>query len=291
MQDPTSTTTVDTDWVTKMMDQLVLFGTDYGLKIVGAIAILIVGRIAAAIARRIVRALLEKSKTDKSINTFVGSLTYAAVMTFAVIAAMASAGIQTTSFVAVLGAAGFAVGFALQGSLSNFAAGVMILMLRPFKVGDYIEGGDAKGTVKAIELFTTELATLDNIRVIVPNGKLFGDNIRNLSGYARRRVDISVGISYGASMRDAIALLERAIAEDPRVLSEPAPSVVVAGLGDSSVDLLVLPWVDPKDYWPVFFELTRKVKETLDENGIEIPFPQRVLHLESAEGWPETVGA
>lgn len=260
------------------MDQMTIFFTTYGLKIIGAIIILILGRIAAGIGRSVLRKLLEKTKTDPSIVSFVGSLAYFIILVFAVLAALAKFGIQTASFVVVLGAAGFAVGFALQGSLANFAAGVLILVLRPFKAGDYIEGAGVAGTVKDIELFTTEIATPDNAKIIVPNGKLFGDVIKNVSGYDTRRVDLVIGIGYSSSIQKAYEVVKKILDEDERILSEPVPRIAVSELADSSVNLVVRPWVKAPDYWNVRFDLTRKIKEAFDEQGIEIPFPQRVIH-------------
>jgi len=265
------------------IDQMTIFFTTYGLKIIGAIIILILGRIAAGIGRSICRRVLEKTKTDTAIISFVGSLAYIIILVFAVLAALAKFGIQTTSFVAVLAAAGFAIGFALQGSLGNFAAGVLMLVLRPFRVGDYIEGAGVAGTVKAIELFTTVLSTPDNVKIIVPNGKLFGDVIKNVSGYDTRRVDLVIGISYGSSIQKAYEVVKKILDEEERVLSDPAPQIAVSELADSSVNLVVRPWVKSGDYWDTKFDLTRKIKESFDENDIEIPFPQVVMHSPSAQ--------
>jgi len=265
------------------IDQMTIFFTTYGLKIIGAIIILILGRIAAGIGRSICRRVLEKTKTDTAIISFVGSLAYVIILVFAVLAALAKFGIQTTSFVAVLGAAGFAIGFALQGSLANFAAGVLILALRPYRVGDYIEGAGVAGTVKDIELFTTILSTVDNVKIIVPNGKLFGDVIKNVSGYDTRRVDLVIGIGYGSSIQKAYEVVKKILDEEERVLSEPSPQIAVSELADSSVNLVVRPWVKSGDYWDTKFDLTRKIKEAFDENGIEIPFPQMVMHSASAQ--------
>lgn len=259
-------------------NQLTVFVTTYGLKIIGAIIILILGRIAAGIARRITRRVLEKSKADRAIISFVGSLVYILILTFAVLAALAKFGIQTASFVAVLGAAGFAIGFALQGSLANFAAGVLILVLRPFKTGDFIMGAGEAGTVKEIELFTTVLATPDNVKIMVPNGKLFGDVIKNVSAFDTRRVDLVIGIGYSSDIQKAWDVMMGLIKEDTRILPDPAPQIAVSELADSSVNFVVRPWVKKEDYWGVKFDLTRKIKEAFDENGIEIPFPQRTVH-------------
>jgi len=260
-------------------DQLTFFITTYGIKVIGAIIILILGRIAAGIGRKVVRKVLEKSKTDPAVISFVGSMIYFLIIIFAVLAALAKFGIQTASFVAILGAAGFAVGFALQGSLANFAAGVLILVLRPFKVGNFIDGAGVAGTVKDIQLFTTVLATPDNIKIMVPNGKLFGDTIKNFSGFDTRRVDLVIGIGYTSDIQKAYDVLMSLIKEDTRILSDPPTNIAVSELADSSVNFVVRPWVKRSDYWGVKFDLTRKIKEAFDENGIEIPFPQQVVHM------------
>ena len=266
-----------------VIDQMVIFVTTYGLKAVGAIVILIVGRVAAGIGRKIVKRILERAKTEPSVVSFVGSLTFILILTFAVLAALAKFGIQTASFVAVLGAAGFAVGFALQGSLANFAAGVLILVLRPYRVGDFIEAAGVAGSVKDVQLFTTVLATPDNIKIMVPNGKIFGDVIKNVSGFDTRRVDLVMGIGYDSDIQKAHDVMTRIINEDPRILSDPAPQIAVSELADSSVNFVVRPWVKAADYWAVRFDLTRKIKEAFDESGIEIPFPQQVVHMIPAE--------
>jgi len=260
-------------------DQLTFFVTTYGIKVIGAIIILILGRIAAGIGRKVVRKVLEKSKTDPAVISFVGSMIYFLILIFAVLAALAKFGIQTASFVAILGAAGFAIGFALQGSLANFAAGVLILVLRPFKVGNFIDGAGVAGTVKDIQLFTTVLATPDNVKIMVPNGKLFGDTIKNFSGFDTRRVDLVIGIGYTSDIQKAYDVLMNLIKEDTRILSEPPTNIAVSELADSSVNFVVRPWVKRQDYWGVKFDLTRKIKEAFDENGIEIPFPQQVVHM------------
>lgn len=265
------------------VDQLVVFGTTYGLKIIGAILILILGRIAAGIGRRIVERILVKSQTDQSIISFAGNLTYIIILVFAVLAALAKFGIQTASFVAILGAAAFAIGFALQGSLANFAAGILILVLRPYRVGDYIEGAGVAGTVKEIQLFTTVLTTPDNVKIMVPNGKIYGDIIKNVSAYDIRRIDLIIGIAYSSSIQKAYEVLSELIKEEARVLSEPVPQIAVSELADSSVNFVVRPWVKKEDYWVVRFDLTRKIKEAFDKKGIEIPFPQRVVHMVSSQ--------
>jgi small conductance mechanosensitive channel len=260
-------------------EQLVQFATTYGLKIIGAVLILIIGRIVAGFLRKVVKKLLTKSGTDHTIISFVTSLTFTIVMVFTILAALSKFGIETASFIAILGAAAFAIGFALQGSLANFAAGILILVLRPYKAGDYIEGGGVAGTVKSIKLFTTVLATPDNIKILVPNGKIFGDVIKNITAYDTRRLDLVVGISYDSSIQKAHEVFLNLLKSDSRVLTDPEPQILVAELADSSVNLDGRFWVKKENYWPVKFDLTRQVKEAFDENGIEIPFPQRVVHM------------
>lgn len=264
-------------------DQVFAFMTVYGIKVIGAIVILLVGRIGAGIARRITRRALERYKVDASIVSFTASLMYFLVITFAVLAALAKFGVETASFIAVMGAAGFAIGFALQGSLGNFASGILILVLRPFRVGDVIDAAGVVGKVTAIHLFTTEFATADNIKILVPNSKIYGDVIKNITAHDTRRLDLVIGIGYDSSMKKARELLAKILSEEARVLGEPAPQIAVAELADSSVNFVVRPWVKKEDYWSVKFDLTEKIKEVFDENGIEIPFPQRTVHLVGAE--------
>lgn len=262
-----------------LLDQLIAFGTSYGIQLIGALLILIIGRIAASTLRKALVKFLNIRHIDRSVVTFVGSLAYFTVLTLAVLAALSKFGIQTTSFIAVLGAASFAVGLALQGSLANFAAGVLILIFRPFKAGDYIKAAGTEGEVREVQLFVTELATPDNVKTIVPNSAIMSGNIINVSGYDTRRIDLALGIAYGASIGQAMDIAMRVMAEDPRVLKDPAPQVVVCGWGESSVDLAARPWVHSNDYWAARFDLLHKIKEAYDEAGIEIPFPQRVVHM------------
>jgi small conductance mechanosensitive channel len=267
--------------MSETLNQIKMFLATYGMQVIGAIIILILGRIGASIGRKLIKGLLIKAKTDKAVVSFVSNLTYFLILTFAVLAALAKFGIQTASFVAVIGAAGFAVGFALQGSLGNFAAGVLILVLRPFKTGDYIDGAGVAGTVKDIELFNTILATVDNVKIMVPNGKLFGNVIKNFSAYDTRRIDLVVGIGYGSSIGKAVEVLQELIKKETRILSDPPAQIAVNELADSSVNLVVRPWVKKGDYWDVRWALTRAIKEAFDEHGIEIPFPQHVVHTVS----------
>jgi small conductance mechanosensitive channel len=264
-----------------VMEKLVDFATVYGIKIIGAILILVIGRIVAGIVRKVVKKLLTKTKTDVTIVKFVATLAYMLIMVFTVLAALSKFGIETASFIAVLAAAGFAIGFALQGSLSNFAAGIMVLVFRPFRVGDVIDAAGVLGVVKEIRLFNTIVATPDNIKVIVPNGKIYGDVIKNITGYDTRRVDMSFGIGYSSSIQKSYDIITGILKEDQRILQDPAPQIAVAELADSSVNFVVRPWVKKDDYWGVKFDVTEKVKKAFDEAGIEIPFPQRSVHMVS----------
>jgi len=200
-------------------------------------------------------------------------------MVFVFIAALGTLGVETASFAAVIAAAGLAVGFALQGSLSNFAAGVMLIIFRPFKAGDFVEAGGAMGAVEAVNIFNTIMKSPDNKKVIIPNSKITGDSIVNYSAQDTRRVDMVFGIGYDDDIRKAKSTLEQILASDERVLKDPAPTVAVSELADSSVNFVVRPWVKTADYWGVFFDITEKVKLTFDEQGISIPFPQRDIHM------------
>lgn len=264
-----------------IIQRLTDFAVTYGVKIIGAIIILIIGRIAAVIFRSATRKIMTKAKVEQTLTEFIGSLVFYLILAFTVVAALAKFGIETASFVAVLAMASFAVGFALQGSLANFAAGVMILLFRPYKIGDVVELAGILGIVKEVHIFSTIINTLDNIKVIVPNSKIYGDTIKNYAGNDTRRVDMVIGISYGSNIAKAIEVAMNVMKADQRVLAEPEPVVAVSELADSSVNLVVRPWTNKENYWGVMFDTTRKIKEAFDANGIEIPFPQRVVHMAS----------
>lgn len=251
----------------------------YGLKVLAALAILFFGRIVAGWMRRIVVKMMTRSKADPMIVSFVGSITYVALMVFVVLAALGQLGIQTTSFIAILGAAGLAIGLALQGSLSNFAAGFLLIMFRPFKVGDFVEGAGVSGVVESIQIFTTTMRTGDNKTVIVPNAKLLDDNIVNYSAKETRRVDLVVGVSYDADLAEVKRILADIAAGDERILTDPEPTIAVSELADNSVNLVMRVWTATADYWNVYFATTEAVKLRMDEAGIGIPYPQRDVHL------------
>ncbi len=253
--------------------------TVYGLQIIGAILILIFGRIGAGIARKVVRRALGKADVDPTITGFVGQFAYIIVLAVAVLASLAKFGVQTTSFVAVLAAAGFAVGFALQGSLSHFAAGVLLLLFRPLRVGDFVEAGGVSGTIKEIRLFNTIMSSPDNVHMVVPNSKIFNDTIKNYSVNDTRRIDMTIGIGYSDSIDRAMEVLMEVMRADNRIIQEPSPQIVVTELADSSVNLLLRCWTRRAEFWPVKTDLTKNIKENFDLQGIEIPFPQQVVQM------------
>ena len=263
----------------QIIDKIYEWAALYGTKVIGAIVILALGRILVGVFARLFRRLLEKGKADVTLTRFLVSLTRIALMTFVVIAALGTLGVQTASFVAIIGAAGLAIGFALQGSLSNFASGVMLIIFRPIKRDDLVEVAGKLGVVKEIHIFNTILRTVDNKRVIVPNSKVTGDIIVNYSAEGILRVDMEFGISYGDHIPKAKEILENILASDPRVLKEPAYTVAVKELGESSVNFVVRPYVKVEDYWDVYFSVTEKVKMSFDEQRISIPFPQRDIHF------------
>jgi len=265
--------------VEQIMEKVTEWGTLYGMKIVGAIAILIIGRLVVGLLARVVRRLMTKANVDETLTRFVTSLVRIALLTFVVIAALGTLGVQTASFVAIIGAAGLAIGFALQGSLANFASGVMLIMFRPISRGNLVEVAGSLGVVKEIHIFNTILVTLDNKRVIVPNSKVTGDTIVNYSAEGILRVDMVFGISYGDNIPKAKAILEDIVTSNPKVLKEPTHTVAVSELGDSSVNFVVRPYVKVEDYWGVYFDITEKVKMAFDKSGVSIPFPQRDIHL------------
>jgi small conductance mechanosensitive channel len=255
----------------------------YGLSVIGAIVILIVGFVVAGWARgSISRGLSRFKNIDATLRSFFSSLAYYAVIIFTVVAVLSQFGVETTSFIAALGAAGLAIGLALQGTLSNVAAGVMLLLFRPFKIGDYIEGGGLAGTVKDISLFITELATPDNVQILAPNAQIWGSAIKNYSFHPTRRVDIVIGIAYEDDIDKALAAIIDETKKDSRVVAEPEPMAAVTDLGDSSVNFVVRVWCNAADYWGLKFDLTKNLKNRMDMENITIPFPQRTMHMVGA---------
>ena len=259
--------------------------TVYGMRVIAAIVIFIVGRWVAKGVAKLIRRVMSKSGTDETLVKFVGSMAYIALLAFVIIAALNQLGIQTTSFIAVLGAAGLAIGLALQGSLGNFAAGILMIIFKPFKVGDFIEGAGTAGVVEEIQIFTTQLKTPDNKTIIVPNAKMTGDNITNYTVKGTRRVDFVFGIGYDDDIDKARSIIKEIIDQDERVLKDQKPLIVVSDLADSSVNFTVRAWTTADDYWSFYFDTTEKVKKQFDAQGVSIPFPQRDVHMyEHKEG-------
>lgn len=251
----------------------------YGLNLLWALIILAIGWWLAGFLTRLLKRGLTRAEVAPGLTSFLGTLSYYTLLVFAILAALNRLGVQTTSIIAILGAAGLAVGLALQGALANFAAGVLILFLKPYRVGDMVEISGATGRVTEIQIFNTVLETFDLKTIIVPNAQATGDNIVNYTVKGTRRVDMVFGIGYDDDLLKAKALLEQVLAGDERVLEEPAPAVAVLELGDSSVNFAVRPYVKVEDYWNVMFDTTEKVKLLFDQEGISIPFPQRDVHL------------
>ncbi len=266
--------------IAEYSETLIPMAVDHGLSVLGAILILIAGYIVANWAAKKVRSKADASSTvDDTLVPILAQTTRVFIIIVTILAVLGQFGVETTSIVAVLGASALAVGLALQGTLSNVAAGVMLLILRPFKIGDAVSIGGTMGVVDAIGLFTTEMHSFDNIGISMPNSKVWGAEIQNLNRFETRRVDMEFGIGYGDDMDKAISIIKEILAEDERVLKEPEPLVAISNLGDSSVDIRVRPWTDRSNVWPLRYDITKKVKERFDANGVSIPFPQRDVHL------------
>ncbi|PLX49420.1 MAG: mechanosensitive ion channel protein MscS [Desulfobulbaceae bacterium] len=261
------------------VDALWSWVSAYALNIIGALLIFIVGKWLARRISNLLSKLLEKNNFDLALVSFLTHLTYYALVVLVVVAAAGRLGINTTSFLTVIGAAGLAVGLALKDSLSNFAAGVMIVLFRPFTIGDVVSTAGITAKVEKITIFNTHFCSPDNQLIIVPNNKIIADIITNINVKDTRRVDLTVGISYSDDMAETKEILARLAKEDSRILADPAPFIAVAELADSSVNLVFRPWVKTADYWDVRFDLTEKIKNRLDEAGISIPFPQQDVHL------------
>jgi len=254
------------------------FGIDLGL----ALLIFFIGRFAVRMLVRMIRKGMQKNDVEKTLETFVCNLVNSALLIVVIIAAIGQVGIQTTSFIAIFGAAGLAIGLALQGSLSNFASGVLIVLFRPYKVGDFVEAAGIAGVVEQVQIMTTILKTGDNKKVIVPNSQIMDSIITNYSANDTRRVDMVIGVSYDDDLDKVRKTLEEIIAADDRVLKDPAPNIAVSELADSSVNFIVRPWVATADYWPVMWEMTEAIKKRFDKDGISFPFPQQDVHVYKA---------
>ena len=266
------------DWA-GLWEKAQTVGMDFGIKLVVAILIFYFGRVVARLITRGLRNLMQAQDVDKILETFVCNLAYWTMMIFVIIATISQIGIQTTSLIAIMGAAGLAVGLALQGSLANFAAGVLIVLFRPYRVGDWVEAAGISGSVEQVQILTTMLKTGDNKIIIVPNGQIMSSIITNYSANNTRRVDLTIGVSYDADLDKVRSTIKSLVDADARIMKDPECLIAVAELADSSVNFTVRPWVDTADYWAVKFELTEAIKKRFDQDGISFPFPQQDVHL------------
>jgi len=269
--------------VSKYYDMAIQYGTEYGLKIIGALLIFFIGKAIALKLRLLVTKALHHHNVEKTLVELSSSTLYYGLMAVILLAAMGQLGIETTSFMAILGAAGLAIGLALKDTLSNIGSAVVILVFRPFKVGDYINAGGAEGTVDKISLFTTTISPVDNRLIIVPNAAITAGNIVNFSSKPVRRVDHVVGIGYDEDIKKAKEVMYAVIEKSAHTISDPAPLVAVTDLGDSSVNFTVRAWVDSADYWDAYFEIIEEVKYALDDANINIPYPQMDVHMAKGE--------
>lgn len=264
-----------TNWFTENQALLI----DFGIKLVVALAIVFIGKLLAKLISAGISKLLAHRKVDAAVISFLSSIVYAIVFFVAIIAAISHLGFNTSSLVAIVGAAGLAIGLALQGSLSNFASGVLLITLKPFKTGDFVEVAGIAGIVEEIHIFSTKFRTGDNKTVIVPNGTVTSSSIINYSTKPTRRIDLVIGVSYDADLAKTRELLHKIASSHDNVLKDQDVTVGVSELADSSVNLVVRPWVKSADYWPTYFDLLEEIKVTLDQHGIEIPYPQMSLHM------------
>ena len=266
------------DWA-GLLDKIQTLGIDFGIKAAIALVIFYVGRAIARLLVKGVRKVMQAQNVDQILESFVSSLAYWAIMTFVIIAAIGQIGVQTTSLIAIMGAAGLAIGLSLQGSLANFAAGVLIVMFRPYRVGDFVEAAGVAGSVVQVQILTTVLKTGDNKQIVIPNGQIMGSIITNYSANETRRVDLTIGVGYGDDLDKVRSTLQDLIDADERILKDPASLIAVSELGDSSVNFVVRTWVNSADYWGVYFGLTEAIKKRFDQEGISFPYPQQDVHL------------
>ncbi len=263
------------EWLPKFQ----AFGIEYGLLALKALAIFVIGRLVAKLLTSIADRVMKRGSMDNMLRKFLRNILYAVLLTFVVIASISALGIQTASLVAVIGAAGLAIGLALQGSLANFAAGVLMIIFRPYKLGDLVNVAGTEGFVEVVDVFTTVLRLPDKTKIIIPNGQIMSDKIINYTEADKRRMELLVGIGYNDDIDKARDVIMSAIKESDYVLDDPAPAVTVAELGDNSVNLAVRPWVESATYAPASHEITERVKKALDKAGINIPYPQRDVHI------------
>ena len=270
------------DW-NQLYEMITTQGIDLAINIAIAIAIFYVGKLLVGFLVRGVRKVMRRQEVDKTLETFVCNFLRIALMIVVAVAAISQLGIETTSFIAIFGAAGLAVGLALQGSLSNFAAGVLIVLFRPYRVGDFVEAAGISGTVEQVQILTTVLKTPDNKQIIVPNSQIMDSIITNYSVKDTRRVDMKVGVSYDDDLDKVHKVLRELVAAEDRILDDPACTIAVAELADSSVNFVLRPWVKAEDYWGVHFDLTEAIKKRFDKEGITFPFPQQDVYLHKVD--------
>jgi small conductance mechanosensitive channel len=272
-------------------DYLNLYIIPWGINLIMALVIFVIGRWLAKGISRLVKRAMKKAQVDEILTSFIGNLLYFALLLVVVIAALDRLGINTSSVLTIFAAAGLAVGLAMKDSLSNFAAGVMLVLFKPFKAGDFIEAAGNAGVVEKLRIFNTVMRSGDNREITIPNSQIYGGTIVNFSARDTRRIDLIFGIGYADDIRLAKTLLEQAMAEDERILKDPEPVILLMELADSSVNLAVRPWVNAADYWVVRSDLMQRVKEKFDAQGVSIPFPQRDVHLIAEPGQQQNSAA
>lgn len=265
--------------IDKIIETITYWVTTYSVKLIAAILIFFIGKWLAGKLSRLITKLLEKNKVDVTLVNFLESIIYYTLLVVVIIAVAGQLGINTTSFLTIVGAAGLAIALALKDSLANFASGVMLIMFRPFRVGDFVNTGGVSGTVISIDLFNTILNTPDNQKVIVPNSAITSNVITNVTANDTRRVDLVIGIGYDDDIKKAKEVLQKVLHEEERVLDTPEANIAVSELADSSVNFVVRPWVKTSEYWNVYFALTEKIKIAFDKEGISIPYPQQDVHM------------
>jgi small conductance mechanosensitive channel len=278
MNDLDVTDITEFDWF-GLLETIKSVGLEFGSKVLIALVIFIVGRIVARMLTSGLRKVMHAQEVDKILESFLCNLVYWTVMIFVVIAAISQVGIQTTSLIAVMGAAGLAIGLSLQGALSNFAAGVLIVVFRPYRVGDFVEAAGVAGVIVQVQILTTVMKTGDNKQIVVPNSQIMGSIITNYSANDTRRVDMTIGVSYDDDLDKVRKTIQDLVDADDRILQDPTCLIAVAELADSSVNFTVRPWVKSADYWGVMFDLTEAIKKRFDQEGISFPFPQQDIHL------------
>mgnify|MGYP000089480904 FL=1 len=263
----------------EIMNYVIEITSNFGLKLLTALIVVIVGKQLVKILLKVIKVALEKANTEETVRIFVANLLNTVFTVIIFVAAINQLGVETTSIIALLGAAGLAIGLALQGSLANFASGILIVIFRPYKVGDYIEAGTNAGTVKDIQIFSTVLRTPDNKTIVVPNGSIMDGSITNYSEQPTRRIDIIASCSYEDDLDKVKQVLKTILDSEDRILTEPKPQIAVSELAESSVNFIVRPWVNSSDYLPVMYSLLEQIKKTFDQEGISIPYPQSDIHI------------